>query len=137
MAGTAVVSTVGPAIDALSGNDPKVMRATQLVWLQNSKLAGVDSRAGIGRADVDTAKGIVNEMIFAYKAASNLAASLAPKAAGPVPASRPGGSTTPPAAPAAAPAPPADDGGNTATWIAVAAGVFVLVVGGVIVATRG
>ena len=153
-AGTAAVNAVGPAIDALSGNNPDVMRMTQQVWqLNRDRLAAVDGREGIGQADVNMAKGVVDQMIFTYKQAANLASSLAPKTAadgtatsrinvtsGPAPSSwrapaRPGGSMTPPLAPPAAPTPPPDDGGDTATWIAVGVGVFVLVVGGVVVAT--
>ena len=73
--------SVGPAIDALSGNDPAVMKLTQQVYQLNSQLAGVDSSEGIGQAEVNAAKGIVDKMIFAYKQASNLASSLAPKTA--------------------------------------------------------
>lgn len=155
-AGTAAVNTVGPAIDTLSGNDPAVMKLTQQVWqLNRDQLAAVDGREGIGQADVDKAKGIVDQMLFDYKQAANLASSLVPKtasdavqvttasrvniASASAPNSRrtpmptPRSVTAPPVPavpPAPAPPPPANDGNNTATWIAVGIGVFALVVGG-------
>jgi hypothetical protein len=134
-AGNAAVSAVGPAIDALSGGNPDVMKLTQLAWRQNARLAAASSSGATG-SDVDAVKEIVNQMIASYQEAARLAASSAPRtAAGPATASRPGGSMTPPRAPPAAPTPPPDDGSDTATWIAVGVGVFVLVVGGVVVAT--
>ena len=159
-AGTAAVNTVGPAIDALSGNNPDVMKMTQQVWrLNRDQLTAVDGREGIGQAEVNATKGIVDQMIFAYKQASNLASSLAAKASAdpgqgtatsrvnisqvpslkraPAPRSSGSSPSTPPAtAPAA---PPADDTVPVTspwTWVAVGAGVLVLVVGGVAVAAR-
>lgn len=159
-AGTAAVNTVGPAIDALSGNNPDVMKMTQQVWrLNRDQLTAVDGREGIGQAEVNAAKGIVDQMIFAYEQASNLASSLAAKASAdpgqgtatsrvnisqvpslkraPAPRSSGSSPSTPPAtAPAA---PPADDTVPVTspwTWVAVGAGVLVLVVGGVAVAAR-
>jgi len=156
-AGTAAVNTVGPAIDALSGNDPAVMKMTQQVWqLNRDQLAAVDGREGIGQADVDKAKKIVDQMVFSYKQAANLASSLAPKTAadpgqgtatsrvnipasspGRAPAPRSGGSSSAPAPPppAASLTPSADDDdSSTWTWVAVGAGILALVVGGAAVA---
>jgi hypothetical protein len=67
-AGNAAVGSVGPAIDALSGSNPDVMKMTQLAWQQNGKLAGVKG------SDVDTAKGIVSQIITLYQQAAKLAA---------------------------------------------------------------
>jgi len=151
-AGAVAVNTVGPAIDSLSGGNPAVMKATQSAWQQNARLASVNNSDSAGRADVDTAKGIVDQMIFVYKQAVNLASSLAPKAADgdqgiatsrvnipstPTPRPRPKGFssptpqsaavTAPPTTPPAVPDAPSDSG-----WLVPA-----LIVGGIAVAVGG
>jgi len=113
-AGLAAVSTVGPAIDALAGGNPEVMKLTQLAWRQNGQLAAVNSSGATG-ADVDAAKEIVNQMIAAYQSA-RLAVGSAPRSA--------------PASPSVPDAPP--DGGGFLDWIA--AHQTALIVGGVVVA---
>jgi hypothetical protein len=127
-AGNAAVSAVGPAIDALSGGDPQVMRATQLAWQQNARLASVNSSNAAVRADVDAAKAVVDQMVTLYEQAARLAASLAPKSArSAVPAA------LPPAVPDASP------GGGLLDWLAenktaVLAGGAVVLVGGAVLA---
>lgn len=126
-AGLAAVSTVGPAIDALAGGNPEVMKLTQLAWRQNGQLAAVNSSGATG-ADVDAAKEIVNQMIAAYQSA-RLAVGSAPRSA-PASAPVPGRSLAPSAPPATPDAPP--DGGGFLDWIA--AHQTALVVGGVVAA---
>ena len=150
-AGTAAVNAVGPAIDALSGNNPDVMRLTQGVWQQNKQLADVDHREGIGQADVDKAKKIVGQMVYDYIAAANLASSLVPKttaATGGATASHPNNprasrapasASTPTAPPAPPTAPPDDSIPVTSPWLVpTLIGGAVLLVGGValVAATR-
>ena len=80
-AGTAAVGTVGPAIDALSGNAPDVMGATHLAWVDNDKLSRVNSGPTASQDDVNTAKNLVVDMINQYQVAARLAASKRPSAA--------------------------------------------------------
>jgi len=111
-----------------------------------------EAEEAAGVTDVDTAKGIVDQMIFVYKQAVNLASSLAPKAADgdqgiatsrvnipstPTPRPRPKGFssptpqsaavTAPPTTPPAVPDAPSDSG-----WLVPA-----LIVGGIAVAVGG
>jgi len=127
-AGLAAVSTVGPAIEALAGGNPDVMKLTQLAWRQNGQLAAVNSSGATG-ADVDVAKEIVNQMIAAYHQSARLAVGSAPRSA-PASASAPGRSLVPSASPSVPDAPP--DGGGFLDW--VAAHQTALVVGGVVAA---
>jgi hypothetical protein len=126
-AGTAAVTQVGPAIDALSGSDPAVMQLTHRAWELNDRLTRVDSSDVAGPTDVDSARGIVNQMVDAYQQAAKLAASRGAQAPRP-------GATAP--RPGSAPLPvttaPTDNGSkdNTVTWVAVGVGAFVLVLGG-------
>ena len=119
-AGNVAVGAVGPAIDALSGNSPDVMKLTQQAWQANGKLATVNRSDTAGQADVDAAKAIVTQMIAAYQQATRLAASLAPKI-GP----RSGSALT---------APPASPGASEdSPWWFVPA----LIVGGAVVIAGG
>lgn len=138
-AGSVAVSA-GSAIDALSNNDPDVMKMTHSVWETNKKLASVNSSSTATQSDVDTAVGIIHQMIDLYQQAPRLAAKTAgsaPSRSASAPRSSGSSPSTPPAtAPAA---PPADDTVPVTspwTWVAVGAGVLVLVVGGVAVAAR-
>jgi hypothetical protein len=103
-AGNIAVSTVGPAIDTLSGGAPDVMKVTQFAWQANAKLAGVRSGPDATQDDVKAAKAIVLDMISQYQQAQRLAASkhFVPKAA-PAPVVPSGGQ--PMSAPAPSPAP--------------------------------
>lgn len=134
-AGSEAVRVVGPAIDALSGGHPDVMRLTQLAWQKNGQLAGVNSSGATG-SDVETAKGIVGEMITSYQQAAKLAASIAPKAsAGSAQTQKPGGSSamTPPV-------PDAPPSGGFLDWLSankiavIVSGAAVVVGGGLVVA---
>jgi hypothetical protein len=128
-AGTTAVGSVGPAIDALSGNDPTVMGATHLAWVDNDKLSRVNSGSTATQDDVVTAKNLVLDMINQYQVAQRLAAAKAPKTAGPAQASRGASTSTTPALP--------DDTVPVASpWLvpALVAGGAVLVVGGIALA---
>jgi hypothetical protein len=131
-AGNAAISAVGPALDALSGGNPDVMRLTQLAWRQNGQLAAVNNSGATG-SDVDAAREIVNQMIASYQSAK-LAAGSVPRS-GPVPTPGRSAVTAPPP-PAASSTPSADDDdkSSTWTWVAVGAGVLALVVGGAAIA---
>jgi len=131
-AGTAAVGSVGPAIDAMSGNDPTVMGATHLAWVDNDKLSRVNSGSTATQDDVTTAKNLVLDMINQYQVAQRLAAAKAPKTAGPAQPSR--GASTP-----ATPALPDDSVPVASPWFvaALVAGGTILVVGGIaLVAAR-
>jgi hypothetical protein len=149
-AGQAAVKTLGPAIDALSGNSPNVMNSTQLAWQQNSALASLNSGPTGTQSDVDAAKAIVNQMISYYQQAATLATAVtpgvapkplatavtpgvAPKQLGP--SSSPKGSATPGMSPPDTS--PPSSGIDTTTWIAIGCGVAAIVVGGIIVARSG
>lgn len=133
-AGNAAVGVVGPAIDAMSGGSPDIMKMTQWAWQQNGKLATVNSSGAATQADVDAAKAIVGQMITFYQQASRLAASLPTSASGSTPIPVSGGNrssqvptTTPPTdstVPVPSPWP---------TLLAIG-GAVVVVVGGVAVA---
>lgn len=118
-AGSAAVGAVGPAIDALSGGNPDVMKMTQWAWQQNGKLAAVDSSGAATQSDVDAAKAIAAQMLTYYQQASRLAASQ-PKAAPaahsprPSPAPAPAATTAAPVAPPSPPRPPRPAG--TTRW---------------------
>jgi len=132
-AGTAAVGSVGPAIDALSGNDSTVMGATHLAWVDNDKLSRVSSDSTATQDDVTTAKNLVLDMINQYQVAQRLAASKAPKTAGPARSSR--GASAPSAT---TPAPP-DTIPEPSPWFlpALIAGGAFLVAGGIaLVAAR-
>jgi len=123
-AGNAAVSVVGPAIDALSGGSPDVMKRTQLVWQKNGELANITGATG---SDVEMAKGIVHDMIDAYQQAASLAASLASKTV-------PRGSAPPPRLPGGSP--PASDApqqGGFLDWFAENTTTVLLVSGAVVV----
>ncbi|HEY6357727.1 MAG TPA: hypothetical protein VIX35_05760, partial [Vicinamibacterales bacterium] len=106
-AGNAAVGSLGPAIDALSGGSDDVKKITGWAWTQNSKLSLVPRDSTATQADVDSAKGMVNQMIAWYQQAARLATSKPPTA--PPPATRTQSATPPPAArtPSAAPPPSA------------------------------
>jgi len=139
-AGNMAVSTVGPAIDALSGGNPDVMKRTQAAWTENKRLATVNSSGATG-SDVDAAKTSAQEMIDNYQQAQNLATSLASKT-GTAPATPSRSSAPAPRLPTAPSTPPASpdvpDGGGFLDWLAanktaVAIGGAVVVAGGIAV----
>ncbi len=75
-AGNAAVGGLGPAIDALSGGDPTVMKTTQLAWSKNGALAAlpVDNTADAGVLAM--ARQGAQFMLDRYSQAFNLAKSL-------------------------------------------------------------
>ena len=102
-AGTAAVNVVGPAIDIMSGGDPKVKNITLRVWQMNSQLAGLSGGAAqatrevLGASLADTAAisgeggtqaawamavSIVRNMLSQYNEAYRLAKSYKVSAAG-------------------------------------------------------
>jgi hypothetical protein len=130
-AGNAAVGAVGPAIDAMSGGSPDIMKMTQWAWQQNGKLAAVNSSGSATQADVDAAKAIIGQMITFYQQASKLAASL-PTSASSIPVSGGGRPSQVPAT-----APPVDSTVPVPSpWPTLLAigGAVVVVVGGVAVA---
>jgi hypothetical protein len=110
-AGTAAVGSVGPAIDALSGNDSTVMGATHLAWVDNGKLANVNSGPSATQADVDAAKAIALDMVNQYQVAQRLAAAKVK----PSTSSGRSAATRAPATPSAPDAPPS---GGFFGWLA-------------------
>jgi hypothetical protein len=164
-AGNAAVGTVGPAIDALSGGSPDVMKITHFAWMENAKLAslpmakekhvvdlpdtGVNDSVAATQDDVDAASKNVQNMIGFYQQAQRLAASkhyvtpsaassvapAAAKAAGVAPASRPASTGSATTTPTSS-ASSSSSGLDTTTWGAIVCGAAALVIVGVIVARR-
>jgi hypothetical protein len=129
-AGNAAVSAVGPAIDALSGGNPDVMKVTQQAWQQNGALASLN---GGTQSDLDAATKIAQQMIAYYQQAAKLAASKAPptKSGSAANSKSPASSSGLPAT-----TPDASSSGlDPMTWVAIGCGAAALVVGGIIVAT--
>jgi hypothetical protein len=124
-AGTVAVSSVGPAIDELSGNDPTVMGATHLAWVDNDKLSRVNSGSTATQDDVTTAKNLALDMVNQYQVAQRLAMARAPKAAGSAQVSR--RASTPPTTPTL----PDDSVSVTSPWLVPAIVAGAAVVGGV------
>jgi hypothetical protein len=131
-AGNVAVTSVGPAIDQLSGSDPKTMAVTQMAWVENGKLAGVNNGASATAADVASAAASVTQIATLYGKAQRLAQSLGYK---PPPAAK-APAYTPPTTPYYAPppsmpdAPPPDASPVTAkrvitTGAGMGAGLFI------------
>jgi hypothetical protein len=68
LAGNISVEVTGPAIDAFSGSNPKVMQLTQLAWQKNGELAGATS--------MDTAKAAFQQITNWYSQAYQMAQSM-------------------------------------------------------------
>jgi hypothetical protein len=113
-AGQAAVKTLGPDIDAMSGNSPNVMNSTQLAWQQNSALAALNSGPTGTQSDVDAAKAIVNQMITYYQQAASLAASPTPGVAPALPPKTSGSSSKS----ATSPTPSVDPSDGFFGWLA-------------------
>jgi hypothetical protein len=96
-AGNVAVTSVGPAIDALSGSNPGVMNLTHMAWVENGKLSGVNNGASATAADVASAAASVTQIATLYGQAQRLAQ---PPPAAKAPA------YTPPTTPYYAPPPP-------------------------------
>src|ERR1700676_2678598 len=75
-AGNVAVTSVGPAIDQLSGSDPKTMAVTHMAWVENGKLAAVNNGASATAADVASAAASVTQIATLYGQAQRLAQSL-------------------------------------------------------------
>lgn len=67
-AGNTAVGQIGPAIDALSGSNPNVMKMTQWAWSKNGQLAGYTD-------DVVSARAALQQMLTWYQQAYRLAQS--------------------------------------------------------------
>jgi hypothetical protein len=131
-AGNVAVTSVGPAIDQLSGSDPKTMAVTHMAWVENGKLAAVNNAASATAADVASAAASVTQIATLYGQAQRLAQSLGYK---PPPATK-APTYTPPTTPYYAPppsmpdAPPLDASPVTAkrvitTGAGMGAGLFI------------
>lgn len=135
-AGNAAVGAVGPAIDALSGSNPDVMKVTQSAWQQNGKLAAVNNSASATQADVNAAKAIAQQMLTSYQQAQRLAqpAAKAPATSG----SGSGPTTTASVTPTVSAPWSLNDSGTTRAllWIAGGTVASVVVVGGVALVVR-
>jgi hypothetical protein len=128
-AGNVAVTSVGPAIDALSGSNPGVMNLTHMAWVENAKLAGYnngsapqylpgglpnpDAKQNATQADVDNAVASVRQIATLYGQANTLALSLGYKpsaskptaARAPTPTFAPMPSAMPPIVPDTVPVP--------------------------------
>ncbi len=139
-AGNAAVGSVGPAIDARSGNDPTVMGATHLAWVDNGKLANINAGPTAAQSDVDAAKAIVADMVNQYQVAQRLAASKVSAATGSTQASasKTTSGTAPKIQMPATITTPDDTVALMSpwTWAAIGTGVVAVVVGGIIIARR-
>ena len=105
-AGNVAVTSVGPAIDQLSGSDPKTMAVTHMAWVENGKLAGVNNGANATAADVASAAASVTQIATLYGQAQRLAQSLGYK---PPPSAKAPTYAPPPTTPYYAPPPPMPD----------------------------
>jgi len=121
-AGNVAVTSVGPAIDAMSGSNPGVMNLTHMAWVENAKLAGYnngsapqylpgglpnpDAKQNATQADVDSAVASVRQIATLYGQAQRLAQSLGYK---PPPSAKAPTYAPPPTTPYYAPPPPMPD----------------------------
>ena len=105
-AGNVAVTSVGPAIDQLSGSDPKTMAVTHMAWVENGKLAGVNNGANAAATDVASAAASVTQIATLYGQAQRLAQSLGYK---PPPSAKAPTYAPPPTTPYYAPPPPMPD----------------------------
>lgn len=105
-AGNVAVTSVGPAIDQLSGSDPKTMAVTHMAWVENGKLAGVNNGANATATDVASAAASVTQIATLYGQAQRLAQSLGYK---PPPSAKAPTHAPPPTTPYYAPPPPMPD----------------------------
>lgn len=105
-AGNVAVTSVGPAIDQLSGSDPKTMAVTHMAWVENGKLAGVNNGANATATDVASAAASVTQIATLYGQAQRLAQSLGYK---PPPSAKAPTYAPPPTTPYYAPPPPMPD----------------------------
>ena len=105
-AGTVAVTSVGPALDQLSGSDPKTLAVTHMAWVENGKLAGVNNGANATAADVASAAASVTQIATLYGQAQRLAQSLGYK---PPPSAKAPTYAPPPTTPYYAPPPPMPD----------------------------
>jgi hypothetical protein len=105
-AGNVAVTSVGPAIDQLSGSDPKTMAVTHMAWVENGKLAGVNNGANATATDVASASASVTQIATLYGQAQRLAQSLGYK---PPPSAKAPTYAPPPTTPYYAPPPPMPD----------------------------
>lgn len=133
-AGNTAVTSLGPAIDKLSGGDPNVMNLTQQAWQQNGALAVIDSSSAATQSVADSAKAIASQMVQYYQQAAKAAAKSAAAAPAQSPAQQTNARQPKAASPADVPKAPDTPAASSSFTDWVKAHQTPLAVGGAVVA---
>jgi hypothetical protein len=75
-AGNTAAANLGPAIDSLSGGNPKVMTMTHWAWLKNGELSNLPIDNSANAAVLNNAASMLSQMKEWYRQANLLAKSL-------------------------------------------------------------